>query len=150
MTKNKLHKRTDAPYWVRFCIFIKPWEKFLIENTTAIDPLQSTEIKAEPNPTSATIRKSTKEDCFEAIEIKGDWMRVRTNETLDCSEHPTPIPSGWIRWRLADQLLIKYYLTCWSFHHPVITFTTIWLRQFVSLNKKRQPFGRLHIWTYWL
>jgi hypothetical protein len=91
---------------------VKPWEKFLIENTTAIDPLLPVEIKIEPNTDSRTIRKSTKEDCFEAIEIKGDWMRVRTNETLDCSEHPTPIQSGWIRWRLADQLLIKYYLTC--------------------------------------
>ena len=91
---------------------VKSWEKFLVENTTAIEPLIPTEIKAEPHADSKTIRKSTKEDCFEAVEVKGDWIRLRTNGTLECNEHPTPIKSGWIKWREANKLMINFFLTC--------------------------------------
>ena len=91
---------------------VKSWEKFLVENTTAIEPLIPTDIKAEPDADSKTIRKSTKEDCFEAVEVKGDWIRLRTNETLECNEHPTPIKSGWIKWREANKLMINFFLTC--------------------------------------
>lgn len=91
---------------------VKSWEKFLVENTTAIEPLIPTDIKAEPDANSKTIRKSTNEDCFEAVEVKGDWIRLRTNETLECNEHPTPIKSGWIKWREANKLMINFFLTC--------------------------------------
>jgi hypothetical protein len=91
---------------------VKSWEKFPVENTTAIEPLIPTDIKAEPDANSKTIRKSTNEDCFEAVEVKGDWIRLRTNETLECNEHPTPINSGWIKWRQADELAIIFFLTC--------------------------------------
>ncbi len=91
---------------------IQTWENFLINETTAIDPLGSTDIKTEPNTNSTTLRKSTDKDCFEAIEIKGDWIKIKTNETLDCNEHPQPMKSGWIKWKENNQLSIKYFLTC--------------------------------------
>lgn len=91
---------------------MQTWENLLIYETTAIDPLEPTDIKTEPNTNSKTLRKSTEKDCFEAIEIKGDWIKIRTNETLDCNEHPQPINSGWIKWKENNQLSIKYFLTC--------------------------------------
>jgi hypothetical protein len=91
---------------------IQTWDKFLVDNTTAIEPLKSVDIKAEPSMQSKTIRKSSEKDCFEAIEIKGDWIKIKTNETLECNEHPQPIKTGWIKWRGDNLLAIKYYLTC--------------------------------------
>jgi hypothetical protein len=91
---------------------VKTWQTFLVKNTTAVEPLISTEIKLEPSDNAKTIRKSAKEDCFEAIEIQGDWMKIRTNEELDCNEHPAPIKSGWIKWRQNNKLTIAFFLTC--------------------------------------
>jgi hypothetical protein len=91
---------------------IQTWDKFLVDNTTAIKPLKSVDINAEPSMESKTIRKSSEKDCFEAIEIKGDWIKIKTNETLECNEHPQPIKTGWIKWRGDNLLAIKYYLTC--------------------------------------
>lgn len=85
--------------WVRKTetMSIKKWQAFLVESTTAVDPLIPTEIKLEPSFKSKTIRKSTKKDCFEAIEIRGDWIKIKTNQKLDCNEHPSHIKSGWIK-----------------------------------------------------
>ena len=100
--------------WIRKTetLSVKTWQTFLVQSTTAVEPLASTEIKLEPSVSSMTIRSSTKEDCFEAIEIKGDWIRIRTNEKLDCNEHPSPIKSGWIKWRQNNKLTIEFFLTC--------------------------------------
>lgn len=100
--------------WIRKTetLSVKTWQTFLVQSTTAVEPLASTEIKLEPSVSSMTIRSSTKEDCFEAIEIKGDWIRIKTNEKLDCNEHPSPIKSGWIKWRQNNKLTIEFFLTC--------------------------------------
>lgn len=109
-----INKETGEKKWILNSpmLTIKAWEQFLVENTTAIEPLESVDIKAEPGNGSQTIRKSSDEDCFEAIEIKGDWMKIKSNETLECSEHSEPIKAGWIRWRDRGRLTIRYYLTC--------------------------------------
>lgn len=109
-----INKETGDKKWIltSSTFEIISWDKFLIENTTAIEPLTPTDIKLEPSSDSKTIRQSTDKDCFEAIEIMGDWIKIKTNETLECSEHPTPIKTGWIKWRQNNRLTIKYYLTC--------------------------------------
>lgn len=105
---------TKDKKWIQLSetLLMQTWDNFLINATTAIDPLNPTDIKAEPNINAKTLRKSTGEDCFEAIEIKGDWIKIKTNETLDCNEHSQPIKSGWIKWKENNQLIVKYYLTC--------------------------------------
>jgi hypothetical protein len=74
-----INKETGDKRWVltSSTFTISSWDKFLIENTTAIEPLIPTDIKVEPNSDSKTIRKSTDKDCFEAIEIKGDWIKSK-------------------------------------------------------------------------
>jgi hypothetical protein len=108
------NKETDEKRWVLKTenVNIFTWETFLIEGTTAVEPLYSVEIKTEPDNGSKTIRKSSEKDCFEAIEVIGDWMKVRTSEGLECSGHPQPIKSGWIKWKVNNQLAIEYYTTC--------------------------------------
>jgi len=88
------------------------WDKFLIDNTTAIGTPISIEIKIAPSTESKTLRRSSTKDCFEAVEIKGDWLKIKTNETLECNEHPEPIKSGWIKWKSDNKLIIDYFLTC--------------------------------------
>ena len=90
------------------------WQTFLVQETTAIDknPDFSMEIKSSPSDSSTTIKRIEKTDCFEALEIKGDWMRVRTNTKLDCNESKRVIKSGWIKWRQNNRLTLNYGLTC--------------------------------------
>ncbi len=93
--------------------FVK-WQTFLVKETTAINkhPEFNIEIKVSPSENSSSIKKIEKTDCFEALEIKGDWLRIRTNSTLDCNESKKTIKSGWIRWRQNNRLTINYGLTC--------------------------------------
>lgn len=100
--------------WIRKTetMSVNTWQTFLVNRTTAVEPLTSSEIKLEPSDNAQTIRKSTKDDCFEAIEIIGDWIKIKTNETLDCNKHPDPIKSGWIKWRQNNKLTIEFFLTC--------------------------------------
>lgn len=93
--------------------FVK-WETFLVKETTAINKHQdfNLEIKTSPSDKAATIKKIEKADCFEAIEVKGDWLRIKTNETLECNESKKTIKSGWIKWRRNNRLTIYYGLTC--------------------------------------
>lgn len=93
--------------------FVK-WQTFLVNETTFIDknPDFNIEIKNSPSDDSPTIKMIEKTDCFEAIEIKGDWLRVRTNTIIDCNESKKTIKSGWIKWRKNNRLTINYGLTC--------------------------------------
>jgi hypothetical protein len=87
------------------------WPRFLLNETTAIDA-GPVDIKNAPGTGTKTIRPATKKDCFEVLEIRGDWMRIRTNTKLDCDESGKPIKSGWIKWRDHGKLMIEYFLTC--------------------------------------
>lgn len=89
----------------------RKWAPFLLKETTAVEP-GPVAIKAGPSESSKTIRRVTSKDCFEAVEIKGDWMRIRSNTRLDCDESDKPLKSGWIKWRENGRLLVDYFLTC--------------------------------------
>jgi len=109
-----VHNETGEKRWIQKIPTLKilQWKDFLVTHTTGIEPHESVDIKTEASSTSATIRKYTKQDCFEAVEVKGDWIKIRTNRKLECNEHLQPIEAGWIRWRHNGQLVIVYYLTC--------------------------------------
>ncbi len=93
--------------------FVK-WNIFLTKETTAIEknPEFNLEIKASPSESALTIKRIEKTDCFEALEIKGEWLRIRTNKILDCNQSKKIIKSGWIKWRQNNRLTINYGLTC--------------------------------------
>jgi hypothetical protein len=93
--------------------FIK-WQTFLVDETTSINIHQDfdLEIKTEPSDEALTIKIIEETDCFEAIEIMGDWLRIKTNESFECNESKKPIKSGWIKWRRNNRLLINYGLGC--------------------------------------
>ncbi len=93
-------------------VTIHSWGDFLTNETTSVDPLGIVDVKAGPDENSKTLRETSSLDCFEAIGISGDWIKIRTNQTLDCSQHPYPIEGGFIRWRDGNNLLIKYGLGC--------------------------------------
>ncbi|MEO6719913.1 MAG: hypothetical protein ABIN67_06080 [Ferruginibacter sp.] len=88
------------------------WPKFLLKEISAIDkhPLFNLDIKALPSEKSNTIKKIESADCFEVLEIKGDWMHIKTNLKGECNESKKIIRSGWIRWNQKNKLTINYSL----------------------------------------
>lgn len=91
-----------------------PWSTFLVNETTGIDINEdfTLDIKLQPNDSAKTIRKFDKRDCLEAIDCRGDWIKIRTHEMFDCNRHPQPIKSGWIRWKKDGRLTVNFSLTC--------------------------------------
>jgi hypothetical protein len=92
----------------------EPWDTFLLNETTSISKLPGfdLDIKQSPAKDGETIKKIEDADCFEVIEINGEWIKVKTNETLECSQSEKPVKSGWIKWRHDNKLTISYGLTC--------------------------------------
>jgi hypothetical protein len=92
--------------------FVK-WSTFLLKETTAIEKgFANLDIKIAPFDTAKTIKKIETKDCFEVLEIKGDWMRIKTNTKFDCNQSNKPIKSGWLKWRDKNRLTISFGLTC--------------------------------------
>ena len=91
--------------------FIK-WQTFLLKEVSSIDKGDfNPDIKIAASDKAATIKKIESTDCFKVLEIKGDWIRIKTNTELECSESKKPIKSGWIKWRQNNRLTINYSLT---------------------------------------
>ncbi|RYG36155.1 MAG: SH3 domain-containing protein, partial [Chitinophagaceae bacterium] len=92
-----VNNKTAAALWIKKDAtrqFIK-WPAFLLKETTAVDmDLLSLEIRTAPTEKSTIIRKMEKQDCFEVLEVKGDWMKIKTNTQLECNESKRPLRSG--------------------------------------------------------
>jgi hypothetical protein len=89
------------------------WETFLLNETTAIEKgFADLEVRTGPSSGAKLIKKMEVKDCFEVLEIQGDWMKIRTNTVLECSESIRPVKAGWIKWRDKGRLTIGFGLTC--------------------------------------
>jgi len=88
------------------------WQKFLAKEISAIDkhPSFDLDIKVLPADKANTIKKIEASDCFEVLEIKGDWMHIKTNLKADCNDSKKIIRSGWIKWKQNGKLVINYSL----------------------------------------
>jgi hypothetical protein len=88
------------------------WPKFLLKEISAVDknPSFELDIKTSPDESSKTIKKIEPTDCFEVLEIKGEWMHIKTNLEAECNESKKVIKSGWIKWKLNNKLAISYSL----------------------------------------
>jgi hypothetical protein len=67
-------------------------------------------IKVTNTDNSKTIKKMEKEDCFEILEVKGNWIRIKTHSVLECSTSKKPIKIGWLQWRKNNVLQIEFGL----------------------------------------
>jgi hypothetical protein len=91
--------------------FIK-WQTFLLKSISSVDKGDfNLDIKTLPSDKGTTIKKIESTDCFKVLEVKGDWIKIKTNTELECSESKKPVKSGWIRWRQNNRLTIGYALT---------------------------------------
>jgi hypothetical protein len=89
------------------------WSTFLTKEVTNITKNKTElEIKTEPKENSKTIKKIEKSDCFEVLDVKGDWIKIRTHTILECSDSKHPVKSGWLRWKDKNKLTIAFGLTC--------------------------------------
>ena len=88
------------------------WQSFLVKAVSSVDKGDfNLDIKTAASDKATTIKKIESTDCFKVLEIKGDWIRIKTNTELECSESKRPVKTGWIRWRQNNRLTINYALT---------------------------------------
>lgn len=92
--------------WVdRHAIDYKEWGAFLTE-VVAVEILDSNKTPVRSNPQdNASILAQVPGAQLRPIAVKGDWLMVSTVGLAD-----RIVPTGWIRWKKDDVLLIKYYL----------------------------------------
>jgi hypothetical protein len=106
-----VNERGDR-YWLRrnsTQVFMK-WNEFLLRRAGTINKLPDVEtpIYAAPQVSSKMIRMLNGDDCLKVVEVKGEWMRVRSEKQCDGSA--SRVRSGWIRWKKNDRIVIGYAL----------------------------------------
>lgn len=102
--------------WIRKKTQLKfaSWSQFMLNHTSSVSQLDSAklDIRIAPTLQASILRKSTKQECWEVLKVKGEWMQIRTHKFFDCDGSSSSIKSGWIRWKTKNKLLIYYSLTC--------------------------------------
>jgi hypothetical protein len=113
---NKVLVNESTAYWVKQNkdIIYFSWPVFLKTQTTGISKIKNValEIKLSPSDSATRLKMMEMEDCFVVMEVKGDWMKIKTSTELECSTSKRPVKLGWIKWRRNGKLLIEYGLTC--------------------------------------
>lgn len=112
--KIQVNSATGATLWTKADTAKKfiNWKTFLLNEISAVDKGDyNLDIKTTPSDKAPTIKKIETTDCFQVLEIKGDWMKIKTNKEMECSESKKQVTSGWIRWRQNNRLTINYSLT---------------------------------------
>lgn len=90
------------------------WPAFMLNHVSSVNQLDTValDIRLAPALQAKVLRKSTQQDCWEVLEIKGEWMKIQTHTKFECDITSPQIKNGWIRWRNKNKLLIYYSLTC--------------------------------------
>lgn len=100
---NNLNGKTA---WVdRHALGYKEWSSFLTEVVAVeIVDVNKNPIRSKPQD-NASILAQVPGAQLRPIAVKGDWLMVSTVGLAD-----RIVPTGWIRWKKDEVLLIKYYL----------------------------------------
>ena len=87
-----------------------PWPEFFRTKVSSVskDVLINVAVRTAANEQAPTIKNIEDADCFKVLEVKGDWLHIRSD--ANCSDSKRPVKSGWIRWRKQQRLLISYAL----------------------------------------
>lgn len=113
-----VNQETGRTLWLRrqSSVEFKPWKRYLVENVTGFSRIapESNPLRALPNDAAIVIPYSGSEEhgweCLAVAEVEGDWVRVRLSDL--CAYGDAKPVDGWLRWRVGDELLIGYGLTC--------------------------------------
>lgn len=113
VTKNYyriLVNNQGVSYWLRKSEFLKfiKIDEYLKQFSVFIEPKQR--IYTKPEVTSLTVSYIETRDyaTFSVVQIKGDWMEIRSAEGEDEVSTPqaSKLKSGWIKWRINNKILI--------------------------------------------
>jgi hypothetical protein len=100
---------TGKSLWIKKSEIIEfsSWEKYLEEMFRVERLSKLNSIHKSPKENSEIIKYS-EEECFQVKSMKDDWIEIFTSE---CEESKNEIKSGWIKWKVGNKLLIKYFPT---------------------------------------
>jgi hypothetical protein len=100
-----VNQKTGETRWVdRQAVRFAEWPTFLLE-VFAVEVIHpnSNPVRARPDKRSPVL--STARASLRPLAIQGDWMQVSTDGLAD-----KIVPTGWIRWRDGNRLLVEYSL----------------------------------------
>lgn len=105
---------TKETMWIKkqSTIQLKLWDKFLqsVVCLSALDT-QTNRIRLKPDDNSKVAIENVKDECWEVIKVKGEWLNIRCFVIdFDMLDEKYKNFNGWLRWRDNNELLIEYYL----------------------------------------
>lgn len=94
--------------WVaRGEVEIRTWPEFITTvNTVEILDPTTNPVRIKPLDHAAVLADGANA-LLVPLAVQGDWLMVSTNGLAD-----RIVPTGWIRWRKGEELLVKYNLLC--------------------------------------
>lgn len=94
--------------WVgRGEVEVVTWPEFITSvNTVEVLDVLANPVRIKPLDQAAVLADGANA-LLVPLAVQGDWLMVSTNGLAD-----RIAPTGWIRWRKGDELLVKYNLLC--------------------------------------
>ena len=102
-----LTKRLPAAPFLK----LQTWRQYLLSVFALdFDPEQNA-LRVAPDDRARTLAYPGKSFVYQPVEVKGEWVRVAySKDPADVSEL-RKAPSGWIRWRRANRLVVSFFYT---------------------------------------
>ncbi len=95
--------RTGEAAWIdRASARFSAWPEFLL-GVHSVEALDSDANPVRARPLDGAPILSSARAALPPLAVQGDWLKVATHALADRMP-----PDGWIRWRRADRLLIRY------------------------------------------
>jgi hypothetical protein len=113
-TKVYVNNEKQTKLWTKIGGFNKylTWTNFFKTQVSNITKgTKEVLVKVASTDNSKTIKKMEKEDCLEIVEIKGNWIKIKTHSVLECSTTKYPVKIGWLQWQKNNVLQIEFGLT---------------------------------------
>ena len=107
-----VNNETGKSYWIKKSTLTKfsTWEQFLKEMFSIERLDKATPIKNQPAANAKTIDYKGN-DCFQAKQMRGDWIEIFSTDYCDYEAATPKLRSGWIQWKRGNKLSIDYHLT---------------------------------------
>lgn len=110
-TKNYyriLVNKQGVSYWLRKSEFLKfiKIDEYLKGFGVFIDAKQRINTKPEINSPTVSYIETRDYATFSVVQVKGDWMEIKSSESEEITPQASKLESGWIKWRINNKILI--------------------------------------------
>lgn len=84
------------------------WEEHILKTFSVVFDEKENSLRETPNGKLKEVERS-KIDRFAAVEVKGDWLKVKWNTENNPNNDSRKTDFGWVKWKADEKLIIELF-----------------------------------------